>query len=155
MRTFLSTILLLVVVSNTAAAQSTSSDEAAIRDVVTAFSDAIIERDEAGMLDLFIAPTAVFASVRGDGSSGRVQVTDAAGFASTIANETDAMREDFFDIDIQIGETTATMMAPFDFVINDQILNHGYETWSLLRIGGEWKIASVVWSSNGPRTADN
>jgi ketosteroid isomerase-like protein len=156
MRSILSIAALAVAVSTPAFAQSSQNDEIAIREVVTAFNDAIVEQDEAAMLELFLSPDAVFATSRGDGTGTRAQISNASGFASMIANDHDGdMREDFFDIEIQIGETTATMMSRFDFVMGDQIGNHGYETWSLLKVGDEWKIASVIWSSNGPRPADD
>lgn len=154
MQKALTSILLATAISMPAMALSPEADETAILGVVNAFNEAIVEHDEAAMLELFLSPDAVFASIRGDGSGGRVQLSNAAGFAAMIGNDDgNEMSETFFDIEIQIGEATATMMSQFDFVMNGDVGNHGYETWSLLRVGEDWKIASVVWSSNGPRPA--
>ncbi len=60
------------------------------------------------------------------------------------------VEERFYNVRITQDDNTAVVMFDFDFRINDKITNHGLETWQMMKNkDGDWKIASVFWSSKG------
>lgn len=72
------------------------------------------------------------------------------GFAEFVETEKQVVEERFYNVRITQDRHVAFVLFDFDFRIGDKIINHGLESWQMLKgDGGKWKIVSVYWSSKG------
>jgi hypothetical protein len=54
--------------------------------------------------------------------------------------------EKFYNIDIKEDGAIATVIFDYSFWENNIKINWGKESWGLMKIDGEWKITSVIFS---------
>ena len=57
-------------------------------------------------------------------------------------------KEDFYNILINKDNNHATISFDYAFRKKNEIQNWGKEYWTLLKVEGQWKIASVLWTTN-------
>ncbi len=140
---------------------STAKDTAAINKVVADFQTALKTKNIYLLSSLMMGANIMFANPARPEDIKLMQADfdpnfnglNAAGFpqfASMIAREKGVVDERFYNVRITQDDNTAVVMFDFDFRINDKITNHGLETWQMMKNkDGDWKIASVFWSSKG------
>lgn len=134
---------------------------AEVRAVLSAFRRAIITKDEAGFLALFMAGPVVWQSVDSVATRNAQGVPNREpafrdpaktpqSFIRKIALSRARIDETMSNIRVESDGEIAT--ASFDFVYSrdQQPTNRGFEAWHLLRTGVGWRIASVVWSNHPP-----
>ena len=68
------------------------------------------------------------------------------GFAKFLATSKDKLEEKFQNIEIRQDGPLGLVAFNYDFVINDKVHHSGLEVWQVCKIGGQWKILSVVWT---------
>ena len=140
---------------------STPQDTAAINKVIADFQTALKTKDVRLLSSLMMSSDIMFANPARPADIKRAQAEfdvnftgfNPAGysqFASMIRREKALIEERFYNVRITQDDNTAVVMFDFDFRFNGKIENHGLETWQMMKNReGEWKIASVFWSSKG------
>lgn len=153
------------VTSSTLAPQARMSpaDEAAIRDVVERFRTAIITRDKAGFLALFLPGTVAWESAIGDESLRRLRENrpqtqkvkpdpqhNPVSFIDGIVADAESSEEKFRNLRIDGDRDVASVVFDYSFHSGDRETNNGVEAWHLVRTEAGWRIVSVIWSMNLP-----
>jgi hypothetical protein len=77
----------------------------------------------------------------------RVQVDPPMGFINFVANYKGEIEEKMFNLNIQSDSVLATICFDYEFWKDKMMQNKGKETWNLLKVNNEWKIAAVYYSS--------
>ena len=148
------------------AQSSAAGPELEIRAVVEAFRTAIIDKDKARFVGLFVAGPVTWQSVRGDEPLRRMRETDPQApkvrlnaasnhltFIDGIVARESRVEEKFGDLRIDTDGDIASVVFDYSFQVDGRETNHGDEAWQLVRTDDGWKIVAVVWSVNPARPA--
>ena len=132
-----------------------------IEAVIEAFRTAIIEKDKARFVGLFVPGRVTWQSVRGDDTLRLARQKDPLAakvrfapekthlsFIDGIVGGTLPEEEKFSNIRIETDGDIASVFADYSFHQGERETNNGKEAWHLVRTEDGWKIASVVWSVN-------
>lgn len=140
---------------------STPQDTAAINKVITDFQTALKTKNVLLLSSLMMSSDILFsgparpeqiknAQAKLDANFNGLSPAGYPQFASMIHREKATIEERFYNVRITQDDNTAVVMFDFDFRYNGKIENHGLETWQMMKNkDGDWKIASVFWSSKG------
>jgi hypothetical protein len=63
---------------------------------------------------------------------------------------TGTIAERGFDLQVRVSGPLATVWVPYDLYLNGQWSHCGVDAFTLLKVGGQWRIASLVWSVEQP-----
>lgn len=153
---------LLVAAPRPAFAQSAASSREQIEDVIGRFGKAIVDKDVAGFMQLFLREDIAWTVVYTDGSVGRynaglkdpktplatkVQGGSPRKFIESIARSREARSETFSNVRIDTDGEIAHVWFDFAFMSGDYKNAWGKESWQLVRTETGWKIAAVAWSA--------
>lgn len=130
-----------IVVPARAQAQSQSTDEAAVRAVVQRVFDGMRARDTAMMKSAFAEEARLYTVNRADALS----VATPAQFAASIASAPPGvvLDEVLHEVEIRVDATVATAWTLYDFFAGDNFSHCGYNSFQLLKLGGEWRIVAI------------
>lgn len=141
------------------AADSPSKAKSDIEQVVETFKAAIIHHDGQGLKDLFLPEHGNWLSVVHEElyrkvverhpEAQRINPSSYASFADFVSNAKDPIEEKFNNVRIETNGTIGIVYFNFDFLENGKIENRGDETWQLIKTDKGWKIASMLYSSQG------
>ena len=136
-------------------------DTARIEAVIEAFRTAIIEKDKARFVELFVPGRVTWQSVRGDETLRLARQKDPLAakvrfdpgkthlsFIDGIVGGKLPEEEKFSNVRIDTDGDIASVFADYSFHQDGRETNNGKEAWHLVRTGDGWKIASVIWSVN-------
>jgi hypothetical protein len=137
------------------------AQQSAIRAVIAEFEGAIVRKDRARFLSLFLDPNRTsWQGVAGDGVAAmqraknpsfvKVKIdpnSTPASFFDFVASQTAAIDETFDNIRISGDADVAAVLADYKFKFDGQVENTGTELWSLVRTDQGWRITSVNWST--------
>lgn len=71
------------------------------------------------------------------------------GFRDFVASSKVPVEEKFYNVRITQDANLAWVMFDYEFVEGARTSNYGVETWQMMKdADGQWKIASVFWSSH-------
>lgn len=141
--------------------ESTPEDIAAINKVVQDFQAALKSKDIKLLSSLMFNSNILWASPADPKRIAKVRETidvnfdglspmGYPGFAEFIQTEKEIVEERFYNVRITQDRHVAFVLFDFDFRIGDKVINHGLESWQMLKgTDGKWKIVSVYWSSKG------
>ncbi|MBC8087958.1 MAG: nuclear transport factor 2 family protein [Phycisphaerae bacterium] len=148
----LSLMLGLALASRAAAAQPVAvADTALDRRLVAALVDSSLAALSRGNLVAFtdyMVDEAITMSVSTRNGQSRHSAR------SRLANRTMAMpgkiTERAFRTQVQVAGPIATAWAPYDLYIDDKWSHCGVDVFTVIKTGGVWKIATLVWSVEQP-----
>ena len=136
---------------------SNAEDLTKIRSVLEEFRQDIIHKDGYALTKLVLNPDVLFHHVNNQEEVDSARKYNAQfdgigpsqldGFAKFLATSKDKLEEKFHNIEIRQDGDLGLATFNYDFVINDKVHHSGLEVWQLCKIDGQWKIASVVWTS--------
>ena len=166
MRTELSALVLAVglfsLPSLPAFAQNTDASKQQIEQLVERFRTAIIDKDTAAFMQLFLREDITWNVVYTDDSLQRynawlkdqnippatkVQGGSPRMFIDSIARSRQARSEAISNVRIDTDGEIAQVWFDFAFMTGDYKNAWGKESWQLVRTEAGWKIAAVVWSA--------
>lgn len=138
----------LCVTSASAAAQAPAERDSArqvvavIQELFDAMAAGDAERAAAVLL-----PEGQWVSVRpGDGGVDVVAVTPHRDFLVQLAGTTERWLERLWDPEVRVHGPIAVVWTPYDFY-RDGVFSHcGMDAFTLVRVGGVWKIASATYT---------
>lgn len=156
--------LVACLISLSAAAEEPLSHRRAdIQSVIEAFRTAIIDKDKARFVKLFVPGHVTWQSVKGDESLRRAREdnpkapkvrinpeNNPLSFIDEIVAEKTATEEKFDNIRIDTDGDVASVTFDYRFLDDGHETNHGKEAWQLVRAEEAWWIVSVIWSVNLP-----
>ena len=145
------------------AAPMSPRDDTAIHAVIEDFRSAIVEKDKAKFLDLFLHDGATWQAVTSDERLAQARsrepgVAKAAfdpgqgpeAFIDGIVRDPKRNEETFANVSIDTDGDAASVGFDFTYVRDGRVTNAGREFWLLVRTDAGWKIAAVVFSRNTP-----
>lgn len=139
-----SVALLLLATSMPLRAQT--SDSAAVLATVQRLFDAMASRDSVAARALLV-PGARFVSLRGDTASNAVRIqSDTAFLRSLGAEGARRLLERIWTPRVQLHGPLATVWAPYDFHIDGTPSHCGVDTFTLVRLGGAWRISEITYT---------
>jgi len=153
---------LLVSAPQSAFAQSMASSREQIEDVIASFGKAIVDKDVAGFMKLFlredIAWNVVYtddsvsrynAALKGTGTplATKVQGGSPRKFIESIARSREVKSETFSNVRIDTDGEVAQVWFDYAFMSGDYKNAWGKEGWQLVRTDAGWKIVAVTWSA--------
>ena len=132
-----------------------------IEAVVEAFRTAIIDKDKARFVKLFLHENITWQDVTGDANLQRLRQKrpeatkvkvdpkdNYLSFIDGIVSDKDRSEEKFRNVKIDTDGDIASVYFDYSFHSNDRETNHGKEAWHLVNTDDGWKIVSVIWSMN-------
>lgn len=155
------TIGLMLSVPNHAVAQSPGNGKQEIESIVETFRTAVINKDTATFMRLFLREDITWAGVFTDASVDRFYARrkdpklprppkyfrdSPRKFIEGIASEAGLLEETFSNVRIESDGEVAQVWFDYNFMVGDYKQNWGKESWQLVRTESGWKIAAVVWS---------
>lgn len=132
-------LLCITVITTNSFAQDSKQE---VLKVVNKFFHTMENKDSLAFNNLFIENAQAY-SIRkiGDSTIIRNSILKASDSKSVLKER---LRDE--EITIQINNNIASVLAPYDFWINDEHSHCGYEVFTLLKKDSEWKIASLTYS---------
>jgi hypothetical protein len=127
--------------ASSAAAQDTAESRAIIS-VVDRLFDGMRTRDTASMRALFVPE----ARMIGLTNQGAVRAPAVDGWLASIgrANPASPLRERTWAHKVNVDGMIAQAWMEYDFHVGDRFLHCGVDAFDFLKVGGEWKIVSVM-----------
>lgn len=166
MKTALSAVLLGIGLffsaPHSAFAKSPADSRQQIEGIIETFRQAIVNKDTAGFMKLFLRDDITWTAVYTDGSvdrynatlkdpkeprSPKVQSSSPRKFIENIARARETRAETFSNVRIDTDGEIAQVWFDYTFMVGDYKNNWGKESWQLVRTEAGWKIAAVVWSA--------
>lgn len=153
---------LLLPVSQSVCAQTTASSREQIEAVIDTFGKAIVNKDVAGFMQLFLREDISWTVVYTDDSVRRynaglkdtatplatkVQRASPRAFIESIARSRQVKSETFSNVRIDTDGEVAHVWFDYAFMTGDYKNAWGKEGWQLVRTDKGWKIAAVTWSA--------
>jgi hypothetical protein len=118
--------------------------EAAVTATVQRFFDAMAKEDR-GAIAQVVLPGTVFTSVRpaGDGAASMRRLT----VEEFSKNLRPGLDERMWAPRISLrGDMLATLSAPYEFRLDGKTTHCGVDEFTLVKVDGAWKIASLAWT---------
>ncbi|HEX8955626.1 MAG TPA: hypothetical protein VF798_05100, partial [Burkholderiaceae bacterium] len=141
------------------AAEQPSQAKADIEQVVDTFKAAIIRHDGQGLKELFLPDHGNWLSViheelyrkvvERNPEAQRINPSTYASFADFVTHAKEPVEERFYNVRIETNGTIGIVYFNFDFLEGGKIENRGDETWQLIKTDKGWKIAAMLYSSQG------
>ena len=140
-------LLCLLVRALPVTAQSAEADRAAILAVVDSAMARISRNDFAGTAQLML-PDAVTYQVATAGDPTRYGATTREEFAKAVPQQ--QYTERGFSPEVRISGRIATVWLPYDFFIDKKWSHCGVDTFTMIKVGAEWRIAVLAWTVEQP-----
>lgn len=121
-----------------------SNDEAAVKAAITQLFDGMKRADSTVLKPLFL-PGAKLQTVIN--KQGEVSVRDGGidKFIESIGKaKAGALDERLSGMDVKIDGDLATVWTPYEFFYNGQSSHCGANAFTLVRVGGNWKIQNII-----------
>lgn len=138
-------------VARTGFAQATPTDTVADRKLVVAVVDSALAALSRGSLTGFtdyMVDEAITMSIRE--TNGQFRHAARTRMANRTMQMTGKITERAFDTRVLVAGPIATAWAPYDLYIDNKWSHCGVDVFTLLKTGGTWKIATLVWSVEQP-----
>jgi hypothetical protein len=133
---------ILLALASPASAQQERVESAAVRTVVDRLFDGMRERDAAKMSATFHPVARLY----GVGPDGEVRETAAADFVAGVMRAPAGLLLDevLGEVEIRIDGPLASVWTYYDFFAGDDFSHCGYNTFTMLHSGGEWRIVALA-----------
>ncbi len=129
-------------------AQESHPEYQAVMAVVEQFFTAINNSDGALLGSLEVEGAAIL-NIRED-AAGDHQFVERQWFdADSFASGT-RLTERYWDEEVLVSDHLAVFWAPYDFHIDGEFSHCGIDVLSLIKIEGQWKIGSAMWTVQRP-----
>jgi len=149
-------LILFLIVSHFTPAQDISQEKLNIEKVVQHFRHSIIEKDSALFHGLFHDDPVVWIGVVRDKTQKKILAQDPSStknfFRDTYRSffqyilKSGKKEEKFENIKIINDDVIATVTFGYSFWNEKKMTNWGSEYWQLIKVEGQWKIVSVIYS---------
>jgi hypothetical protein len=135
-------LLLALCASVAPAARAQQADAEAVLTVIDQLFDGMRSKDTASMRALFVPG----ARMLGLGRDGQVRADGIDGWLASIGRSPAAqvLRERTWNHDIKVDGAVAQAWMDYDFWVGERFSHCGIDGFQLLKVGTNWKIASVV-----------
>lgn len=134
-------IICTILLSSQAFAQEVKSERESVMQVVDHFLKAIDEKDTALFNSVLIENARAFVSQGNEVTTKAMKMQ-----VAFPADQQWKERLDKDKIKIAVSGLIASVSASYHFWINDEFSHCGYETFSLVKENGSWKITSLTFS---------
>ena len=136
--------ILLLGSSRTLAAQTARGDTAAVLAVVQGLLNTLATRDTTAARALLAPGFHLIATATETGSVPHSH--DQASFLRTLTMGTERLLERIWQPVVHVQGPIAVVWTPYDFHLDRKWSHCGIDTFTLLRSGTEWRIASLVYT---------
>lgn len=158
---FVSSALLLAVSlvaplhAKEAASDAAADNHAQIQQLAERFRQAIIAKDGAALRSMFLPggswlqglDKASLALVRTkQPHAGQFEPGNYQQFATFVAAAPKPIEETFDNVRIDTDGTVGSVYFDYRFLQDGKLLNHGVETWQVVRTDDGWKISAMLYS---------
>lgn len=138
-------VALGMMVAFPARAQTIADDRVRVRAVAEAALDAINRGDMTAFTDLMVDEAATFRVAAGRPGYG---VRTRAEWRAERPSQ--AVTERGFDATVHVSGPLAVVWLPYDLYLDGAWSHCGVDTFTLVLVGNEWKIASMAWTIEQP-----
>ncbi len=140
-------LFVVIASASSAGAQEMADERARVLAVVEASLEAISHEDMIAFTDLMIEEAVTLRVAERDGEV-RYAVRDRADSrANTLSVD---LVERGFNPEVYISGPLAVVWLPYDIYVDGEWSHCGVNVITLVRIGGDWKIASLAWTVEQP-----
>lgn len=155
MKQFLFIAVLLFVTGLTFGQQNESPDKKEIKKLLTSFTECLVKKDSVAFYTLFYDGPVTWAGIYKEKSQQKRVEKNSKSISYFTDNYKTFMRsfygkrvgaEKYYNADIIEDGSIGTVIFDYSFWSDGKRTNWGKESWGLLKINGEWKITSVIFS---------
>lgn len=135
--------------------QTENPEKTEIESVINTFMDCIIKKDQTKFYSLFHKDPVVWVGVSKPKTYQddlKKNSSDKGYFSSNYKQfmksllDKNTYEEKFYNIEITNDEGIAAVTFDYSFWKNQKKINWGKESWALVKVNGQWKITSVIFS---------
>ena len=116
-----------------------------IIEVVDRFFQVLEFADPAIAREILMPQGAIF-SLRLNSEEKELVTTDFKAFIESLPNIKDKYKETMSKTKVLVHKGIAVVWTDYEFFINGQKTHHGKDAFSLVKINGKWRIASIVYT---------
>ena len=155
MTKYIITVFIFLVSQSTMGQIKKNNNRQEIQKVLNTFMDCLVKKDSIKFYSLFHTDPVVWVGVTHQKSFANEQIKDSTAkdnYSSTYKSfyryfYTKEIEEKFYNIQILEGGYIASVMFDYSFWANGKKTNWGKESWAMIKTNGQWKITSVIFSS--------
>lgn len=140
--------------------QASAADSLLLQQLISAFQDAIVEKDSLAFHQLFFSPSVSFVGIMSPQTEWSIKkdhpefqgvaVSTQRRFIAEICRSPKAQREDFFNLAMATDGMIGTIVFDYGFYAGPRLMQWGNERWQLVKEDGRWLITDVVYSIRFP-----
>ena len=136
---------LLAAATPAAHAQKAPSETTAVQQTITAFFDGM-RRGDSTAIRRTLAPAAVFHGFGGKpGQPPTLEIESISGFLKAVATPHPAIWDERVQFErVLIDANLASVWAPYEFYLGSKFSHCGYDSFQLVKLASEWKIAHII-----------
>ena len=127
---------------------SEAKERKAVLIVVKEFFDTMASRDVTGARRILI-PEGRFHSVREQALRPVIRTFTNEEYLKNLSEGKERLRERMWNPRVHIRSFIATVWTPYYFWIDDKLSHCGFDSFNLIKLSGEWKIAGGVYTVEG------
>lgn len=150
-----STIFILLFFQSVFSQQKKIDDKQEIHKILNSFMECLVQKDSTKFYSLFHKDPIVWVGVTHQKTYAEELKKDSTAKDNFRANYKTfyryfydkAIEEKFYNIQILENGYIATVMFDYSFWENGKKLNWGKESWAMIKINNQWKITSVIFST--------
>ncbi len=151
---------LLSLCSISGSCQVSDTTAAGLKDLITRFQQAILEKDSAGFQNLFFHEKVPFTGIMSKKTEASVQkknpafqgvsVSNSQRFIHEICKNNQKQEEKCYNIQTHSDGRIAAVSFDYSFLADDKVIQWGHEKWNLVMAEGSWWITDVIFSIHFP-----
>ncbi len=120
-------------------------NESQVLATVQEFFDSMSAKDTAAARQILVMDATYFSVREGDDGT-TMQGSTNREYVERLATTDNDLQERMWDPQVMVHEGIAVVWAPYEFQVNGKFSHCGVDAFSLIRIGGLWKIAGIVYT---------
>lgn len=128
------------------AVDSIKEEEKTVIKVVEQFFSVLENRDSELAKEILVAGGAAFSTRKSEDQSRTMRRVSFKDLVESLGKSTERMKEKMTGPKVMIHRDIAVLWAPYKFYINGSFSHHGVDAFSLVKMKGKWRIATIVYT---------
>ena len=127
------------------AQEQASAEQRAVVESVERLFGAMARRDTVAARAVMAPGSRLYSIIVGSPSAALRQQTDSA-FLASLAVGTERLLERMWTPTVLVRGPVASVWAPYDFHVNGAFSHCGVDSFTLVRVGGDWKVTGITYT---------
>ena len=127
------------------AQERTTAEQRDVVESIERLFTAMARRDTVAARAVMAPGSRLYSIIVGSPSAAMRQQTDSA-FLASLAVGTERLLERMWTPTVLVRGPVASVWAPYDFHVNGAFSHCGVDSFTLVRVGGDWKVTGITYT---------